>query len=66
MNITIESYIKDFNETHKTFSPSQLISWITMHSLVFRHAEDTVKLNWDNGYAASGQWSEAQMSKFFD
>lgn len=41
-------------------------SWITMHSLVFRPAHDTVKMNWDNGYAASGRWVETPMTEFFE
>lgn len=40
-------------------------SWITMHSLVFRPAENRVKMSWDNGYAASGSWEEAPMDAFF-
>lgn len=40
-------------------------SWITMHSLVFNFGEDKVKMSWDNGYAASGKWAEAQMTQFF-
>jgi hypothetical protein len=41
-------------------------SWITMHSLVFRPAQDQIKMNWDNGYAASGQWIEGRMTEFFE
>lgn len=40
-------------------------SWITMHSLVFEPGEDRVKMSWDNGYAASGRWAEAEMTAFF-
>jgi hypothetical protein len=40
-------------------------SWITMHSLVFRPGADTVKMSWDNGYAASGQWAETPMTAVF-
>lgn len=40
-------------------------SWITMHSLVFRPSQDSVKMSWNNGYAASGQWIKVQMTEFF-
>lgn len=40
-------------------------SWLTMHSLVFRPAANSVKMSWDNGYAASGQWEKADMTAFF-
>lgn len=30
-------------------------SWITMHSFLFNPQKGTVKLSWDNGYAASSQ-----------
>jgi hypothetical protein len=40
-------------------------SWITMHSLVFRPSTNQVKMSWDNGYAASGRWAEAEMTAFF-
>lgn len=41
-------------------------SWITMHSLVFRPHANRVKMSWDNGYAASSQWAEANMTEFFN